>query len=72
MISEAWSFQSFEALQAFVLFGSHHYDSGLSVFGHSLRLAPRSLNDLTEPILGVLDRPTSMNHGSPLLARISV
>jgi hypothetical protein len=35
-----------------------------------LRFAARGLNDLAEPILGILDRPTAMNHDPPLLARL--
>jgi hypothetical protein len=62
MIGEVRSFQNFEALKPFVLFGSYHYHGGFPVFGNSLRFATRSLNDLAEPILGILDRPTSMNH----------
>jgi hypothetical protein len=63
MIGEVRSLQNFEVLKAFVLFGSYHYHGGFPVFGHSLRFAARSLNDLAEPILGILDRPTSTNHG---------
>jgi hypothetical protein len=62
MIGEVRSFQNFEALKTFVLFGSYHYHGGFPVFGNSLRFVARSLNDLAEPILGILDRPTSMNH----------
>jgi hypothetical protein len=71
MIAKIRSFQNSEMLQAFVLFGGYHDHRGFPVFGHSLRLATRSLNDLAEPILGILDRPTALNHGPPLLAKIS-
>jgi hypothetical protein len=68
MIDEIGSFKSFEMLKAFVLFGGYHDYRGFPVFGHSLRLAARSLDDLAEPILRILDRPTAMHHGKPLLA----
>ena len=58
-------------MKAFVLCGSYHYHGGFPVFGNSLRFVARSLNDLVEPILGILDRRTSANTTSPLLARIS-
>ena len=50
MIDEIGSFKSFEMLKAFVFFGGYHDHCGFPVFGHSLRLAARSLNDLAEPI----------------------
>jgi hypothetical protein len=62
MIGKVWSFQSFETLQALVFFDSKHHHRGFAVFGHRLGFAPRRLNDLTEPILGVLDRPTATSH----------
>ena len=64
MIDEIGSFKSFEMLKAFVFFGGYHDHCGFPVFGHSLRLAARSLNDLAEPILRILDRPTAMRHDS--------
>jgi hypothetical protein len=62
MIGQGRSFQNFEMLKAFVLFGSNDHHGGFPVFSHSLWFAPRSLNDLAEPILGILERPTSMSH----------
>ena len=66
MIGEVRGFQNFETMQAFVFFGGYDYHHGLAMFGHSLRCAPRSLNDLAEPILGISDRPTAMNYDSSL------
>jgi hypothetical protein len=63
VIGKVWSFQSFEMLKALEFFGSKHHHGGFAVFGHRLWFAPRRLNDLAEPILGVLDRPIATNHG---------
>jgi hypothetical protein len=71
MIGKVWSFQSFEMLKALVCFGSKHHHDRSAVFRHRLWFAPRRLNDLAEPILGVLDRPTATSHGLNFLARIS-
>jgi hypothetical protein len=71
MIREIRGIKSFQMLKAFVLFGSYHDHRGFPVFGHSLRRAAGSLNDLAETILGILDRPTAMHHDRPLLARNS-
>jgi hypothetical protein len=71
MIDEIGSFQNAEMLKTLVLFGGYHDHRGFPVFGYNLRLATRSLNELAEPILGILDRPTAMHHGPALLAKIS-
>jgi hypothetical protein len=54
--------RAFEAPQAFVLYHVHHDDGGLAVLGDSLRRAPRCLDDLAEPILCILHRPTALDH----------
>ena len=63
MIGKVWSFQNFEMLKALVFFGSKHHHGGFAMFRHRLWFALRRLNDVAEPILGVLDRPTATSHG---------
>jgi hypothetical protein len=35
---------------------------GLAVPGHDLRLPPRRLDELAEPVLGILHRPPASRH----------
>jgi hypothetical protein len=50
--------------QTFVFIRGDDHHGRLAVLGHRLRLAPRSLDDLAEPVLCVLDRPTGASHGN--------
>jgi hypothetical protein len=54
MVGEVRSLKNPETLEAFVLFGSDHNDGGFSMFGHCLRFSAGGLDDLAEPIFGIL------------------
>jgi len=54
MVGEARSLKNPEALKAFVLFGIDYNDGGFSMFGHCLRFSAGGLDDLAEPIFGIL------------------
>src|SRR5437016_4619292 len=70
-LGERWRCRPIEMLQALILGDVDHNDGWLAVLGHGLRLTPRRCDDLAEPVLGVLNRPTAASHGRPLLARFS-
>ena len=54
MVGEVRSLKNLETLEALVLFGSDHNDGGFSMFGHCLRFSAGGLDDLAEPIFGIL------------------
>jgi hypothetical protein len=41
------------------------------VLRYCLRFAPRGLNNLAEPVFGILNRPSAAGHQADLLARFS-
>src|SRR5437016_8285560 len=70
-LCERWPFRAIEMPQALILGDVDHDDGGLAVLRHGLWLTPRRCDDLAEPVLGVLNRPTTASHGRFLLAIFS-
>ena len=54
--------EAIQSPQPVVFVDCDHHRNRLAVFGHSLRRAPRALEQLAEAVLAVLDGPFAVRH----------